>query len=471
VTAFPEQQGVRPPGAASADAPPAESAASPRDAPLLGSLLIEHGLLNEEQLAAALAEQRRSGAPLGKVLIELGFIEPAVVALALATQSGGVLKTEYGFATGFRPRQEGAPVLEPPLSGPEEEKAGESELRIAPPPPAAETVASQPTAQAPAQASFPDSPTDFAGPLWKEQSDEPVQVEPEDGGQHEVEAGPLELATPPPPGPKDLAEPAGGLAAVEDTETILPTIADETDLALLPEPPESDQQVDMGPLELAAPPSTGSEDLAAFTSGLAAIEEETETILSDLQTIAAETGLALASERPVTDQQVESDPALHEHATAAESEEAPSETGAVTGGTDTAPDELDAAAARITALEAELAAAQEHSRQLRSQVAVLEGEIDAARLGAETATAERVAAEATALTALARVEQLERELALARAGNGALRSENDVLRAEEAFERLTEIEQRLATVTAQMDALRELGSDRRSRWTHVGEFQ
>ncbi len=329
MTAFPEHQGVRPPGAASADAPPAESAASARDAPLLGSLLIEHGLLNEEQLAAALEEQKRSGAPLGKVLIELGFVEPAVVALALATQSGGVLKTEYGFATGFRPRQEGAPVLEPPLSGPEEEKAAESELRIAPPPPAAETVASQPTAQAPAEASFPDSPADFAGPLEEEQSDEPAQVEPEGGGQHEVEAGPVELATP--PGPRTWRNPRRA-GRRRGSETILPTIADETDLALAPEPPETDQQVETGPLELAAPPSTGSEDLAAITSGLAAIEEETETILSDLQTIAAETGLALAAERPVTDQQVESDPALHEHATAAESEEAPSETGAVTGG-------------------------------------------------------------------------------------------------------------------------------------------
>ena len=166
MTAFPEHQGVRPPGAASADAPPAESAASAREAPLLGSLLIEHGLLSEEQLAAALAEQKGSGAPLGKVLIELGFVEPAVVALALATQSGGVLKTEYGFATGFRPRQEGAPVLEPPLSGPEEEKAAASELRIAPPPPPGETVASQ----SPPQAPFPTVLADFAE---EAQSDEP----------------------------------------------------------------------------------------------------------------------------------------------------------------------------------------------------------------------------------------------------------------------------------------------------------
>ena len=64
--------------------------------------------------------------------------------------------------------------------------------------------------------------------------------------------------------------------------------------------------------------------------------------------------------------------------------------------------------------------------------------------------------EASARTTLARVEELKRELALARPGNGAIRSEDDVLRAE-AFERLTEIEQRLATVSAQMAALREPG--------------
>ena len=121
------------------------------------------------------------------------------MALALATQSGGVLKTEYGFATGFRPRQEGVPVLEPPLSGPEEEQAAASEPRVAPAPPPGETVASQ----SPPQAPFPDSAADFAG---EEQSGEPAQVEPEDGGQHEVEAGPVELATPPSREPEDLAE-------------------------------------------------------------------------------------------------------------------------------------------------------------------------------------------------------------------------------------------------------------------------
>ena len=356
MTAFPEHQGVRPPGAASADAPPAESAASARDAPLLGSVLIEHGLLNEEQLAAALAEQKGTGAPLGKVLIELGFVEPAVVALALATQSGGVLKTEYGFATGFRPRQEGAPVLEPPLSEPEEEQAAASELRVAQPPPPGETVASQSPAQAPAEAPFPDSPADFAEPLEEAQSDEPAQVEPEAGGQHEVEADPVELAAPP------CARPRRTL-----------TIASRQSRGRDGSGPRSraarDRSAGRDPIlsSLRRPQRRALEDLAATASGLAAIEEKTETLLSDLQTIEAETGLALAAERPVPEE-------------GAERDRGPVTRRVPDAGADTAPGELDAAPARITALEAELAAAEEHGRQLRSQVAVLEGELDAAHL-------------------------------------------------------------------------------------------
>ncbi len=69
----------------------------------LGEILIEHGLINAEQLAIALADQQVSGNLLGAILIERGFAAPTTVAAALATQYGGLLKTEYGFATGFGP--------------------------------------------------------------------------------------------------------------------------------------------------------------------------------------------------------------------------------------------------------------------------------------------------------------------------------------------------------------------------------
>jgi hypothetical protein len=83
----------------------------PRPVPL-GRLLIERGLLSEQQLVEALLEQNRTGDRLGQVLIRLGFVEAPTVAMALATQHGGPLKTEYGFATGF-PGEPAEPGTEP----------------------------------------------------------------------------------------------------------------------------------------------------------------------------------------------------------------------------------------------------------------------------------------------------------------------------------------------------------------------
>jgi hypothetical protein len=92
------------------NSPPHEqSLAAPRAVPL-GRLLVERGLLTEEQLIEGLLEQDRTGDRLGKVLIDLGFVDAPSVAMALATQHGGPLKTEYGFATGFDP------AASPPLS-------------------------------------------------------------------------------------------------------------------------------------------------------------------------------------------------------------------------------------------------------------------------------------------------------------------------------------------------------------------
>ena len=69
--------------------------------PPLGRLLVERGFLTEEQLQTGLAEHGRTGLPLGQVLIGMGFVNTAIIAQALATQQGGLVKTEYGFSTGF----------------------------------------------------------------------------------------------------------------------------------------------------------------------------------------------------------------------------------------------------------------------------------------------------------------------------------------------------------------------------------
>ncbi|MBS0308046.1 MAG: Flp pilus assembly complex ATPase component TadA [Proteobacteria bacterium] len=50
----------------------------------LGKLLIQKGVISEDQLRIALTEQKRSGVPLGKQLISLGFVTEATVREALS---------------------------------------------------------------------------------------------------------------------------------------------------------------------------------------------------------------------------------------------------------------------------------------------------------------------------------------------------------------------------------------------------
>jgi len=90
----------------------------------LGQLLVEAGLLSPANLELALAEQKGTDRPLGRILVERGFVAVPTIANALAEQHGGLLKTEYGFATGLRattPRRSGEghtvlPPLLPPTS-------------------------------------------------------------------------------------------------------------------------------------------------------------------------------------------------------------------------------------------------------------------------------------------------------------------------------------------------------------------
>src|ERR1700758_2358526 len=71
----------------------------------LGELMTELGLITEEQLATVLEVQQRSKRPLGQIIVELGFASGAAVAHALAMQSGGALRTEFGFALGIHSRE------------------------------------------------------------------------------------------------------------------------------------------------------------------------------------------------------------------------------------------------------------------------------------------------------------------------------------------------------------------------------
>ena len=93
--------------------------------PPLGELLVERGLLTREQLDEALVEQVQTNRPLGEIVVKRGWVPGALIGQALATQVGGLVKSEYGFATGFAPLP--APtaplpsVASEPVASPEEE--------------------------------------------------------------------------------------------------------------------------------------------------------------------------------------------------------------------------------------------------------------------------------------------------------------------------------------------------------------
>ena len=70
--------------------------------PKLGQLLLAQGILTEETLADALDEARASGRRLGSVLVDRGVLSGPALANFLADQQGGIIRTEYGIATGFR---------------------------------------------------------------------------------------------------------------------------------------------------------------------------------------------------------------------------------------------------------------------------------------------------------------------------------------------------------------------------------
>lgn len=54
----------------------------------LGELLIERGILNQQQLEKALAYQKQRGGLIGEILVELGFVKEEDIAQALTAQYG-----------------------------------------------------------------------------------------------------------------------------------------------------------------------------------------------------------------------------------------------------------------------------------------------------------------------------------------------------------------------------------------------
>jgi MSHA biogenesis protein MshE len=68
----------------------------------LGDLLIQQGLLTDEQLKLALGEQKRSGRKLGRIFVDSGYVTEEGIAKALARQ----LKCEFIDLRSFQPKPE-----------------------------------------------------------------------------------------------------------------------------------------------------------------------------------------------------------------------------------------------------------------------------------------------------------------------------------------------------------------------------
>ena len=67
----------------------------------LGRLFVEKGLLTEDQLEQALADQTANGGRLGERLVELGYVSSTALARVLAEQYGVELTLDTGFGTGL----------------------------------------------------------------------------------------------------------------------------------------------------------------------------------------------------------------------------------------------------------------------------------------------------------------------------------------------------------------------------------
>jgi hypothetical protein len=68
----------------------------------LGSLLVEKGLVTQEELDIALVEHERTGRRLGEVLVDLGVVSGSGVTKVLLEQLGVDLSQESGFGSGLR---------------------------------------------------------------------------------------------------------------------------------------------------------------------------------------------------------------------------------------------------------------------------------------------------------------------------------------------------------------------------------
>ena len=202
-------------------------------APQLGRILIAAGLLSEEQLAQALEDQAQTGRRLGEVIVRRGFISGPALANALAEQHGGVLKTEYGFASGL-----GGIVAR--------RAAAESGTSVSPlrppeltPMPTLRTAEPEPVSLAPEEEQAPTASEELAQPLLEQKAPEAL-TPPEPPAEPEQTPEPpplLRPAEPPAPAFEERAEPEPPPAAVSPLSPPEPVAPAPPELSFPPAAP------------------------------------------------------------------------------------------------------------------------------------------------------------------------------------------------------------------------------------------
>jgi hypothetical protein len=222
-------------------------------APQLGRILIAAGLLSEEQLAQALEEQAQTGRRLGEVIVRRGFISGPALANALAEQHGGVLKTEYGFASGLggivarRAAAESGTSVSPlrppdPTPMPTLRTAEGEPVSLAPEEEQAPTV-SEELPQPPLQQEAPEALTPPEPPAEPEQTLEPPPLlrpaePPAPAFEEPAEPEPSPAAVSPFSSPEPLAPPEPPFQSAEPTEVTKPVELRPPDPAPVQEAPQ-----------------------------------------------------------------------------------------------------------------------------------------------------------------------------------------------------------------------------------------
>ena len=156
----------------------------------IGQILVEKNEISEAELAAALAEQERTGLRLGQILIETGRISWLALARAIAEQ---VLDIEAPAGPAAEPPAEAVPSPPPAAEQP---VAPPAPPAPAPVPPAAAPVlatfvparASEPVPAPPVAAPEPMPPAPVPTPVPPPAAAEPVLIHDPEMKLHSVEA-------------------------------------------------------------------------------------------------------------------------------------------------------------------------------------------------------------------------------------------------------------------------------------------